>query len=168
MHKHSDDAVVLKVDQLTVNYDKTPVLWDIHFSIPGGALVGVIGPNGAGKSTLLKALLGMITPLSGSIEFFGQPIRKVRRRVAYVPQRNSVDWDFPLTAKEVVLMGRYQHVGLFRWLRPIDRQIAVEALDKVGMAAFADRQIGQLSGGAAAKNFYRTRSCARGRSLFDG
>src|SRR5262249_30516787 len=93
----------IKVEQLSVNYDKTSVLWDIYCEIPEGKLVGIIGPNGAGKSTFLKSLLGMIRPLSGHISFFGQPYKKMRQRIAYVPQRSSVDWDFPITAFEVVL-----------------------------------------------------------------
>lgn len=148
-----DNQPVLKVEQLTANYDKTPVLWDINFNIMPGALVGVIGPNGAGKSTLLKTLLGMIEPLSGSVEFFGQPLSKVRKRVAYVPQRNSVDWDFPLTAGEVVLMGRYGHLSWLKWPRAHDRKMAQAALEKVGMLPFADRQIGQLSGGQQQRVF---------------
>lgn len=148
-----DDKIVLKVEQLTANYDKTPVLWDINFAISRGSLVGVIGPNGAGKSTLLKTLLGMIEPLSGSVEFFGKPISKVRQKVAYVPQRNSVDWDFPLTVKDVVLMGRYGHLGWLKWPSAEDRKIAHEAMEKVGMLPFADRQIGQLSGGQQQRVF---------------
>src|SRR3984957_16842771 len=144
---------ILKVEQLTANYDKTPVLWDINFMVSRGSLVGVIGPNGAGKSTLLKTLLGMIEPLSGNVEFFGQPISKVRQKVAYVPQRNSVDWDFPLTAKEVVLMGRYGHLGWLKWPRSHDREIAHQAMEKVGMLSYADRQIGQLSGGQQQRVF---------------
>jgi ABC-type Mn2+/Zn2+ transport system ATPase subunit len=102
-----EKKIALRVEQLSVNYDKTPVLWDIYCEIPEGKLVGIIGPNGAGKSTFLKALLGMARPLSGRIEFFGHPYKKIRNRIAYVPQRSSVDWDFPITAFEVVLMGSW-------------------------------------------------------------
>jgi manganese/zinc/iron transport system ATP- binding protein len=147
------DEIILSVEELTVNYDKTPVLWDINFKIPKGSLVGIVGPNGAGKSTLLKTLLGMVEPLSGKVQFFGQNFSKVRKRVAYIPQRNSVDWDFPLSAEEVVLMGRYGHLGPLRWARAQDREIAKQALEKVGMLAFADRQIGQLSGGQQQRVF---------------
>ncbi len=143
----------IKIEQLSVNYDKTPVLWDIHCSIPEGKLVGIIGPNGAGKSTLLKSLLGMAHPLSGRIEFFGQPYKKVRHRVAYVPQRSSVDWEFPITAFEVVLMGRYRKMGLFKWPTAADKEAARHALDLVGMLTFAQRQIGQLSGGQQQRLF---------------
>ncbi|MBS0606042.1 MAG: metal ABC transporter ATP-binding protein [Parachlamydiales bacterium] len=143
----------LRVDQLTVNYDKTPVLWDVHFEIPEGKLVGIIGPNGAGKSTLLKSLLGMTKPLSGVIEFYGKPFKKVRNQIAYVPQRSSVDWDFPITAFDLVLMGRYGKLGYFKWAKASDKEAARRALDMVGMLAFADRQISQLSGGQQQRLF---------------
>jgi manganese/zinc/iron transport system ATP- binding protein len=151
--KETEKKCALKVEQLTVNYDKTPVLWDIHCSIPEGKLVGIIGPNGAGKSTLLKTLLGMTSPLSGHMEFFGQPYKKVRQRIAYVPQRSSVDWDFPITAFEVVLMGRYGKLGFFKRHSAADRQAAEAALEMVGMLPFADRQISQLSGGQQQRLF---------------
>jgi manganese/zinc/iron transport system ATP- binding protein len=143
----------IKVEQLSVNYDKTPVLWDVHFEIPEGKLVGIVGPNGAGKSTLLKALLEMTRPLSGHIEFFGVPYKKARHRIAYVPQRTSVDWDFPITAFEVVLMGRYGKLGLLKWPKLADKEAARHALDLVGMLPFADRQISQLSGGQQQRLF---------------
>ncbi len=143
----------IKIEQLSVNYDKTPVLWDINCEIPEGVLAGIIGPNGAGKSTLLKSLLGLTEPLSGRIEFFGQPYKKVRQRIAYVPQRSSVDWDFPITAFEVVLMGRYGKLGLLKWPRSADKEAARRALDLVGMLPFADRQISQLSGGQQQRLF---------------
>ncbi len=144
---------VLRVEQLTVNYDKTPVLWDISFAVPSGKLVGIIGPNGAGKSTLLKVLVGMIKPLSGSVEFFGQPFRKALHRISYVPQRTSVDWDFPITVLDVVLMGRYGRLGLWKWPKAADRDAAARALEKVGMLGFAHRQISQLSGGQQQRVF---------------
>jgi manganese/zinc/iron transport system ATP- binding protein len=143
----------LKVEQLSVNYDRTPVLWDIHCEIPEGKLVGIIGPNGAGKSTFLKTLLGTVSPLSGRIEFFGRPYRKVRRRIAYVPQRSSVDWDFPVTAFDVVLMGRYGKLGAFRWPTAADKLAAKHALEMLGMLPFQDRQISQLSGGQQQRLF---------------
>jgi manganese/zinc/iron transport system ATP- binding protein len=147
------DAKALIVEQLSVNYDKTPVLWDLNFSIPKGKLVGIIGPNGAGKSTLLKALLGIIKPLSGKIEFLGEPYKKVHKRIAYVPQRTSVDWDFPITVIDVVLMGHYGRKGIFGRIKPSDRETAFRALRAVGLEAFADRQIGELSGGQQQKVF---------------
>ncbi len=143
----------LHVDHLTVNYDKTSVLWDVTFDIPAGKLVGIVGPNGAGKSTLLKSLLGMTSSLSGNIEFFGKPFKKVRNRIAYVPQRSSVDWDFPITAFDLVLMGRYGKLGYFRWAKAADRDAARRALEMVGMLPFAQRQISQLSGGQQQRLF---------------
>ena len=149
----AEKTPAIKIEQLSVNYDKTSVLWDIYCEIPEGKLVGIIGPNGAGKSTLLKSLLGMTRPLSGRIEFFGQSYKKVRDRVAYVPQRSSVDWDFPITAFEVVLMGRYGRLGLLKWPKAADKDAARHALDIVGMLPFADRQISQLSGGQQQRLF---------------
>lgn len=135
----------IEADGLNINYGKVSILWDLTFKIPKGVLLGLIGPNGAGKSTLLKAALGLVKPLSGSIRFSG--------KVAYVPQRETVDWDFPITAEEVVLMGRYGKLGLFRRPRRADRDAAKAALHEVGMSAFSDRQISQLSGGQQQRLF---------------
>jgi manganese/zinc/iron transport system ATP- binding protein len=143
----------LQTYQLSVNYDKTPVLWDISLEIPPGKLVGIIGPNGAGKSTFIKTALGLINPISGKIEFFGEPLKAVRKRVAYVPQRESVDWDFPITVKDLVLMGRYGRLGLFKWPRKADLMAADHYLEMVGMSAYANRQINQLSGGQQQRVF---------------
>ncbi|MES2273454.1 MAG: ABC transporter ATP-binding protein, partial [Chlamydiota bacterium] len=143
----------IEADALNVNYGKTTTLWDVTFQIPQGLLVGVIGPNGAGKSTLLKSALGLIQPLSGKILLFGDTADVCRTRVAYVPQRESVDWDFPITALEVVLMGRYGRLGLFGRLRLADREAARHCLELVGMTAYADRQISQLSGGQQQRLF---------------
>ncbi len=147
------ESIVLKVDQLSVNFDKTLVLWDIHCEIPEGKMVGIIGPNGAGKSTFLKTLLEVTHPVSGKMEFFGLPYKKARHKIAYVPQRSSVDWDFPITAFEVVLMGRYGKLGLFRWPKAADKRAAEIALDMVGMLPFAKRQISELSGGQQQRLF---------------
>lgn len=143
----------LEIHQLTVNYDKTPVLWDIALTIPTGVLVGIVGPNGAGKSTLIKAALGLVQPISGRVEFFGQPLKNVRQRVAYVPQRESVDWDFPVTARDLVLMGRYGRLGLFRYPRQADWAAADYYLNLVGMSGYGERQISQLSGGQQQRVF---------------
>ncbi len=142
-----------RTNQLTVNYDKTPVLWDISLEVPPGKLVGIIGPNGAGKSTLIKTALGLIQPMSGRVEFFGAPLAEVRQRVAYVPQRESVDWDFPITVKDLVLMGRYGQLGTFRWPRAADFAAVNHYLEVVGMTQYADRQISQLSGGQQQRAF---------------
>lgn len=144
---------VWQVDQLTVNYDKTPVLWDISLEFASGTLVAIVGPNGAGKSTLIKAALGLVTPLSGKVEFFGKPLKQVRQRVAYVPQRESVDWDFPITVRDLVIMGRYGKLGLFNRPREADLVAADHYLELVGMKEYAYRQIGQLSGGQQQRVF---------------
>jgi manganese/zinc/iron transport system ATP- binding protein len=143
----------LEIEQLTVNYDKTPVLWDIHLSIPAGKMVGIIGPNGAGKSTLLKVILGILRPLSGSVRFFGKTFKEMRKRIAYVPQRSSVDWSFPITALDLVLMGRYGKLGLLKWPRAADKDAARCVLERVGMLEFAKRQISELSGGQQQRLF---------------
>lgn len=143
----------LRVHHLTVNYDKTPVLWDVSLEVPQGVLAGIMGPNGAGKSTLIKAILGLVKPVSGGVEFFGKPLKKVRQKVAYVPQRESVDWDFPITVQDLVLMGRYGRLGLCRRPREADRDAAEHYLKIVGMASYGHRQISQLSGGQQQRVF---------------
>lgn len=148
MNKHA-----LKIDQLFVNYEKTAVLWDVSLNVPEGKLVAIIGPNGAGKSTLIKATLGLVKPLSGNVHFFGHPLKQVRRKIAYVPQRESVDWDFPITVLDLVLMGRYGKLGLFRRPSRADREAALHYLEQVGLEALAKRQISQLSGGQQQRAF---------------
>jgi manganese/zinc/iron transport system ATP- binding protein len=145
--------VAVAVSGVTVAYREQPVLWDVDLEIPHGAVMGVVGPNGAGKTTLIRAILGLVKPLAGRVEILGQPYQQVRRNVAYVPQRGSVDWDFPSSVLDVTMMGRY---GLLGWLRRPGRQErarAMEALDQVGMTALVDRQIGQLSGGQQQRVF---------------
>lgn len=149
----TQDQPALRVNQLSVNYDKTPVLWDISLEIPTGKLVGIIGPNGAGKSTFIKTALGLLKPISGKVEFFGKPLKEVRLQVAYVPQRETVDWDFPITVRDLVLMGRYGRLGLFRHPRQADRAAADNYLEQVGMSAYANRQISKLSGGQQQRVF---------------
>ena len=143
----------ITVHDLTVAYDTKPVLWDVDCDLPAGHLAAIVGPNGAGKTTLLKAVMGLVPLASGQIRLFGEPVDRVRNRVAYVPQRESVDWTFPVTVMDVALMGRYGRIGLFRRPGKIDKAIALESLQRVGMEAFADRQIGQLSGGQQQRVF---------------
>jgi manganese/zinc/iron transport system ATP- binding protein len=143
----------LKIHQLSVNYEKTPVLWDISLEIPTGKLVAIVGPNGAGKSTFLRTALGLIKPIAGSVAFFGEPLKKVRRQVAYVPQRESVDWDFPLTVFDLVLMGRYGKKGILSRPSRKDRKDVESYLAMVGLETFASRQISQLSGGQQQRAF---------------
>jgi manganese/zinc/iron transport system ATP- binding protein len=148
-----DPAYPLTIDDLTVAYHRTPVLWDIDLDIPQGKLVGIVGPNGAGKSTLLKACLELIPRTSGVIRFHGQPYRERRREVGYVPQRESVDWDFPVSAQDVVTMGLYGNIGWFKPVRKRHKKLAREALERVGVGHLADRQISQLSGGQQQRIF---------------
>lgn len=143
----------LSVDDLTVAYHRKPVIWDVEFDIPEGKLVGIVGPNGAGKSTLLKAIMDLIPRASGRVEVFGQPYAESVQRVGYVPQRESVDWDFPVDALDVVTMGLYRQVGWFMPLRKKHRDAAREALARVGIADLAHRQISQLSGGQQQRTF---------------
>ncbi|MGY8674729.1 MAG: metal ABC transporter ATP-binding protein, partial [Verrucomicrobiia bacterium] len=116
----------LEIHDLTVSYHKKPVLWGVDLVIPKGKLIGIVGPNGAGKSTLIKAAMGLMPLNSGWVKVFGKPVKKNLRRVGYVPQRESVDWDFPVSVMDVVLMGRYGHLGLFRRPKKKDRDIARE------------------------------------------
>lgn len=155
----------LEVHNLTVSYNRRPVLWDIDFTLPRGAIIGVVGPNGAGKSTLIKAIMGLIPSNSGFVKIFDQPLDQVRTRISYVPQRESVDWDFPASVYDVVLMGRYRKGSLFRPLSARDKKIAWEALEKVQLKEFADRQIAQLSGGQQQRVFI-ARSIAQQADLY--
>ena len=143
----------LEFHDLTVAYHKRPVLWGIDLEIPKGQLVGIIGPNGAGKSTLIKAAMGLLPLNSGWVKVFGEPIKKNLKRVGYVPQRESVDWDFPVSVMDVVLMGRYGHLGLMRRPKKHDRDIARDCLEKVKMLPYANRQISNLSGGKQQRVF---------------
>ena len=143
----------LEVHDLTAGYHKKPVLWGIDLKVPRGKLVGIVGPNGSGKSTLIKSIMGLVQPSSGWVKIFGKPYRENRRRVGYVPQRESVDWDFPVTVMDVVMMGRYGHVGWFKRPKKADRDIARDCLDKVKMLPFANRQISNLSGGQQQRVF---------------
>jgi len=143
----------LAVRGLTVAYGASPVLFSIDATFRTGAMTAIVGPNGAGKSTLIKAALGIVRPLSGSATVFGAPFSAARDKVAYVPQRASVDWDFPTTVHDVVAMGLYRRVGWLRPFRADDRARTMAALGRVGMADFAGRQIGALSGGQQQRVF---------------
>lgn len=153
------------VNNLTVAYQKKPVLEDISFSVPEGKLIGIIGPNGAGKSTLIKAILELIPTISGKVQIFGSSYKQSRKKVGYVPQRESVDWDFPTDALDVVTMGRYGHLGWFKRPGKTDTTIAMECLEKVGMSQFASRQISQLSGGQQQRVFL-ARALAQDADLY--
>lgn len=155
----------LAIAGLTVSYGEKPVLFSIDFVVPPGSMVAVVGPNGAGKSTLIKAALGIVARVSGDVTWFGKPYSRVRDRIAYVPQRASVDWDFPATVLDVVMMGLYREIGLFRFAGREHRLKALACLERVGMSGFADRQIGQLSGGQRQRVFL-ARALAQDADLY--
>lgn len=146
-------TAAIEVRDLTVAYQDKPVLWDIDLDVPNGVLMAVVGPNGAGKTTFVKALLGLVRPAAGQIRMLGDAYEKRRREVAYVPQRGSVDWDFPTSALDVVMMGLYGRLGWIRRPGRREREQAMNALEKVGMQDFAKRQIRQLSGGQQQRVF---------------
>jgi manganese/zinc/iron transport system ATP- binding protein len=143
----------LEIHDLTVAYHHKPVLWGIDLEVPPGRLIGIVGPNGAGKTTLIKAILGLVPISSGWVKVFGQSVRKSLRRIGYMPQRESVDWDFPVGVMDVVLMGRYGRLGLMKRPTREDRDVARDCLDKVHMLPFANRQISNLSGGQQQRVF---------------
>ena len=148
-----DATAPLSIHDMTVAYHRKPVLWDVDLDVPEGQLACIIGPNGAGKSTLLKACLDLVPRISGEVQFWGESISRQRGRVAYVPQRESVDWDFPVNALDVVAMGTYRRLG---WCRPVGRRqrsAAMEALERVDLSDLAGRQISQLSGGQQQRVF---------------
>lgn len=149
----TEPALPLRVRGLTVSYGGKPAVFSADMSVPEGQMCAIVGPNGAGKSTMLKASLGVVKPLAGTAHFFGHPLERARNRIAYVPQRASVDWDFPARVIDVVIMGLYPRLGLLRRLTGAHRSEALDCLARVGMAEFADRQIGQLSGGQQQRVF---------------
>lgn len=147
------EANPLSIQDLTVAWSRKPVIWDVEFDVAPGQLVGIIGPNGAGKSTLLKAVMDLVPRASGRIEVFGRSWRQNRHRVGYVPQRESVDWDFPVSVLDVVTMGLYSRIGWFRPVLRRHRELAMRALERVGIGEYANRQISQLSGGQQQRTF---------------
>ncbi len=157
--------IAISIKDLTVAYDEKPALWDIDLNIPKGALTAIIGPNGAGKTSLIKATLGIIKPIAGRVDIFGQPMKRQRSQVAYVPQRNSVDWDFPTNVLDVVMMGTYSNLGWFQRPGKLEKEAAMNALKEVDMQDFSDRQIGQLSGGQQQRIFV-ARALVQNASIF--
>lgn len=143
----------INVEDMTVAYEKKPVLWDVDLNIPKAILLAIVGPNGAGKSTLIKAMLDLIKPISGEVSFNGKTYSEYRKRIGYVPQSESVDWDFPTNVLDVVLMGRYGKIGWIKKPTKKDKELALEALEKVGMREYSYRQISQLSGGQQQRIF---------------
>ncbi len=160
----NDPAIPLAIRGMTVAYGGKPVVYDVDFVPPAGRMAAIIGPNGAGKSSLLKAALGIVASVSGRVSIFGKPLSEARGRVAYVPQRAGVDWDFPATVLDVVVMGLYRQIGLLRFAGRREKAQALACLEQVGMAAFAGRQIGQLSGGQQQRVFL-ARALAQGADL---
>lgn len=146
-------TMALEIDDLTVAYNSKPVLWDVDMHVPEGVLMAIVGPNGAGKSTLIKAALDLIPRAAGDVRIFGKPYAAARDLVGYVPQRGSVDWDFPTSVLDVVMMGLYGRLGWFKRPGKRDRQLALDALEHVGIADLATRQISQLSGGQQQRTF---------------
>ncbi len=161
----SEPVSPLLIEDVTVAYHHRPVLWNIDYQAPSGKLIAIVGPNGSGKTTLIKATLDLVPRAAGQVLIFGEPYRQQRHRVGYVPQRTSVDWDFPVSALDVVAMGMYRKIG---WLRPVSRkyrEAAKQALDRVGMVDFASRQINQLSGGQQQRVFL-ARALAQNADLY--
>ncbi len=147
------ETKAIEVTDLTVAYQEKPVLWDVDLDVPPGVLLSIVGPNGAGKTTLIKAILGLVRPAAGNVLIYDKPYEAQRRIVGYVPQRGTVDWDFPTNVLDVVMMGRYGALGWIRRPRRQEREQAMNALEKVGMEGYATRQISQLSGGQQQRVF---------------
>lgn len=143
----------ITVKNLSVSYDGKEVVKNVDFTFRGGSLIGILGPNGAGKSTLVKAILDLIPVQSGDVEISGQPIKKQRDNIAYVPQRSNIDWDFPIIVKDTVLLGTYPKLGLLHRPKKKDKEWAMQCLEKVGMQDYAKSQIGELSGGQQQRVF---------------
>ncbi len=143
----------IEAHDICVSYERRPVLWGLDFAIPAGKTIAIVGPNGAGKSTLIKVIMGLVPLASGWVKIFGEPVRSRRSLIAYVPQREQIDWDFPVSAFDVVLMGRYGALPFWGRPKKADREIALHSLSRVGMSDFADRHISQLSGGQQQRVF---------------
>ena len=147
------------IEGLSVSYDKKRVLSNVYLHLEEGKLIGVLGPNGAGKSTLFKAILGLIDSNAGNIKVYGEDIRENRKRMAYVPQRDEVDWTFPATVRDIVLMGRFPAKTIWQKMDATDHQKAKEAMEELSILDLADRQIGALSGGQQQRVFLARALC---------
>jgi manganese/zinc/iron transport system ATP- binding protein len=158
-------AAPLEIHDLTVAYHSRPVLWDIDFTLPEGRLVGIVGPNGSGKTTLIRSSLGLVPLASGWVQCYGKPASEQRHLIGYVPQRESVDWDFPTNVLDVVMMGRYGKLGWFRHPGRAEKEVSMRCLEQVGMADYANRQISQLSGGQQQRVFL-ARALAQDAKLY--
>ena len=159
------ERIAVSVKDLTIAYNKKPVLWDIDLDIPEGVLLAIVGPNGAGNTTLIQSILGILKPAAGTVDIYGQPLSTQRDKIAYVPQRNSVDWDFPTSVLDVVVMGTYGSLSWFKRPGKHEKKRALDALQQVGMQDFANRQINQLSGGQKQRVFL-ARALVQQASIF--
>ena len=160
-----EETPAVHVEDMTMAYDQIPVIWDVDVDIPEQSITAIVGPNGAGKSTLLKGILGILRPLSGEVKIFGRPYKEIYKRIAYIPQSGSVNWNFPTTVEDVVLMGRYVHTGPFRRYSKKDRETVLAALTTVGMDAYLKRHISALSGGQKQRVFL-ARAIAQDADLY--
>lgn len=156
----------ISVEGLSVSYERKRVLYNIYLELEAGNIYGVVGPNGAGKSTLFKSILELIDTNSGDIKVFGQDVNDVRKRLAYVPQKDEVDWKFPATVRDIVLMGRYPHKKILQRLSKEDNDIAMEAMEDIGIIDLANRQIGELSGGQQQRVFIARALCQQADIFF--
>ncbi len=161
----TDPECPLAVNGLTASYGEKPAVFSVDFKAPKGKMMAIIGPNGAGKSTLIKASMGIVPRLSGTVKIFGEPLEQQRHRVSYVPQRATVDWDYPARVIDVVMMGLYREIGFLGFPRKTHREKVMNCLERVGMADFAQRQIGELSGGQQQRVFL-ARSLAQNADLY--
>lgn len=148
-----DENVLIHLEDFTMAYTDRPVIWDIDLDIYEGSITAIIGPNGAGKSTLMKGILGLMKPISGKVSIMGKSYKEVYKNIAYIPQTNTVNWDFPTTVLDVVTMGRYNHLGLLKRVNKREKDLAMQALRRMKMEEFADRQISELSGGQRQRVF---------------
>lgn len=159
-------AATIEVKGVSVSYERKRVLNNIYLEVDKGNIYGVIGPNGAGKSTLFKAMLDLVESSSGEVLFNGAPIKKQRKKIVYIPQKNDVDWSFPATVFDIVLMGRYPHKKIFERINQADRDMAMEALQELGIENLKDRQIGELSGGQQQRVFIARALCQEAEIMF--
>ena len=155
---------VIHIEDLTVSYGENPVLWDLDLDIEKGTLTAVVGPNGAGKSTLIKVIVGLLKPLAGTIQISAP----YSNNLGYIPQRQSINWDFPINVLDVVLMGLYRKMGWCRWIGKKQKKLALQALEMVNMHEMHKNQISDLSGGAAAKSFFSKSFSAGATNFFNG
>lgn len=153
------NKAIVEIEDFSIAYLEKPVVFDVDLEFVENSVTAIIGPNGAGKSTLIKGILGLIKPLSGEVKVFGKKIENSLKRIAYIPQTETVNWDFPVTVKDVVLMGRYVHTGLFKIPSEVDKRKALEAIEEMGILEFSDRQISELSGGQKQRVFFARAIC---------